>query len=171
MENVQIYNVLLADEGDTGKSFISLPKNSIYLELLGCGVLGSFNYERIMYNKEDFSLSGRLGFFPACLIGFPFSGKTWIFPVLINAQFHLSNVTTFEIGAGTSLIEDVHPSIFGVGNVGFRFSIKNKFLIKIAITPIIWREHYYEYRPTYKESYKLKVFPSVGLSIGYSFGK
>jgi hypothetical protein len=37
-------------------------KNSYYLEIMGNGFLYSINYDRIIYEKEKFKISGRIGF-------------------------------------------------------------------------------------------------------------
>ena len=141
-------------------------KNSIYAELLGCGVLYSVNYERILFSKQGKSLS--------CRIGYAFleitEGYTHIVPFVVNYQTSLNKSISFEIGLGTRYIysKDVwaYPiyknSFDFIGNVGFRFIKFNHLLLKCDWTPQFTSSQF---------TIGLHGIPMIyfGFSIGYSF--
>jgi hypothetical protein len=45
-----------------GKDSVKISKNTIYIEAFGNGYLGSLNYERLFYKKNNSALSCRVGF-------------------------------------------------------------------------------------------------------------
>ena len=106
-----------------------LPKNSIYMELFGSAWAGSINYERCLFAKSNYAINGRVGFFT-----YPFY-PSWlvIFPILVNYQFNIKKITSFEIGAGQQFIPGLHLNEYNVnliGNFGLRLIIRKNFLIK-----------------------------------------
>lgn len=139
------------------------PKNSIFIEILGCGGLYSINFERLVFWKRRNALSMRVG-------GgmYPWLQATrWAFPVLVNYRFALSKSVSLEAGLGGSYIHESqflqssaneHDMLYLNGTIGFSFLIGKHFLIKTAFTPSI------------STSYFNPMPLSGGLSLGYSFG-
>lgn len=141
-----------------------IPKNSVYFELLGCGFLGSINFERVLIGGEKNIINGRIGFFSLVL-----PGPVSIIPTLLNYQTKINKYISFEIGAGTQFIFDgsiKDNEINFIGNFGFRLLVKKNFLFKINFTPFSQKSYNYK-----KDTYKLRFQPWGGVSIGYSFGK
>jgi len=116
----------------------SINKNSIYIEALGCGIFGSVNYERILFNKLRNYISCRIGY-----VFIPMNGYSHIVPFLVNYQTPINKAISFEIGLGTRYIYSKHGwdnstydnSIDIIGNAGFRFLILKHLLFKIDLTP------------------------------------
>ena len=146
--------------------FNNLPKNSIYIELLGSAWAGSINYERCLFAKSNYAINGRVGLF-----AYPSVYPGWFvfIPILVNYQFNIKKVTSFEIGAGQLFIPGLHLNEYNVnliGNFGLRLIIRKNFLIKINFTPQLF---YFN-----KKYYFIKdqnFIPWGGVSFGYSFGK
>jgi hypothetical protein len=144
--------------------FPKLPKNSIYLELLGAGVLYSINYERILFEKNRSLFSARIGF-SAYFISSP--NSRLIIPFGLNYQIRISKSIGFEIGGAYRF---VLGSV--IGNTGFRFLIKNKLLFKINFTPQLYDPlgngtgHILTWG-----SHNSNFVPYFGFSMGFSFGK
>jgi hypothetical protein len=155
-----------------GNNSHSYPNNSIYIEIGGNSVFfGSLNYERVFINKNFFYFSGRTG------IGYGnFLGRSILSaPILLNGIFQIYHSLAFEAGVGVSLMQvgtekelgggewiyknEVSPA----GHAGIRVQAKNGFLLRIDFTPFIADLEY--------ESSGYKFYPSLGLSLGYSFGK
>lgn len=150
------------------------PKNSIYFEFLGCGIIYSLNYERVLFQKNKNAMSLRIGasYWPQL-----FFESTWrTVPMLINYQRGINKVVSFEIGFGGSYIHYNYAPYNGIGgkkidffyftySAGFRFLINKHFLIKLDFTPS---------GPTINtHADKVVGLPyafSGGLSLGYSFG-
>ncbi len=141
-----------------------IPKNSVYFELLGCGFLGSINYERVFIEKKNNVINGRIGFFSLVL-----SGPVVIIPTLLNYQTKINRYISFEIGVGLQFVYGgslKDHEINFIGNFGFRLLIKKNFLFKINFTPFSQKGYNYK-----KDTNTLSFQPWGGLSIGYSFGK
>jgi hypothetical protein len=116
----------------------SINKNSIYIEVLGCGIFGSLNYERILFNKLGNAISSRIGY------GFlPINGYSHIIPLLVNYQTSINKAIVCEIGLGARYIYSkqgwgnptYNNSLDIIGNTGFRFLILKHILLKIDFTP------------------------------------
>ncbi len=142
--------------------YYKLPKNSIYLELLGFGFFYSVNYERTLFENKNNFITGRIGFssFP---MNYPYT--VVIIPVVINYQTIVNRTISFEIGCGYRFID---RSI--MANAGFRFLIKNKFLIKVNFTPQLYGFKGGKWDIVYMGK-GFGIIPFGGISFGYSFGK
>lgn len=147
---------------DTSNPFI-YPKNSLFIEILGCGGMYSLNYERLVFHRKRHAIYVRAGggTYPW------YQGTRWTFPILTNYRFALCKSVSFEAGIGGSYIHEnkywqsstiKHDMFYLNGTFGFSFLIGRHFLIKTAFTPSI-STSYYNPMPL-----------SGGLSLGYSFG-
>ncbi len=135
----------------------SQAKQSVYAELLGNGLIFSFNYDTRFQGKPD-GFGGRIG------LGYAGSDNEGI--VLIPFQLNWllgKNGRYFEIGAGATFASgssDIFDEDFGkfIGTMTFgyrRQPIDGGFMWKIAITPIIAEGVFWPY--------------FGGLSLGYAF--
>lgn len=130
-----------------------LPKNSFYIELLGSTIIGSLNYEKILFANRFNAINFRISFGV-----FPSTPITYLVPIQVNYLAKLANFVCYEIGFGYRFgFRDI------IVNTGFRFLIKNHFLIRINFTPELYSLKKWEIGFKYE--------PWGGISFGYSFGK
>ncbi len=138
------------------------PKNSIFGELLGTGMLVSVNYERQLYNKNCFYLNTRIG---SGILPDGATGGIRFLPFLIvNCQFQFSNCCSFETGLGIRLDllsyytwKEI-PAL--VCDFCFRYTGPKGYLFRVGFMPDIIP----------LKSYGLLSF-QPGMSFGYCFGK
>jgi hypothetical protein len=146
-----------------GDSTNYFPANSIYIELLGNYTFYTINYERIISQKRKNALNARIG------LGY---GIIFIhllaLPLNITYQRYISNGIYFEVGPGINYLYETDFSyershIQFCLNVGFRFLVTKRFLIRLCYSPKI---------PTGENT--IGVFTLVpfymGLSLGGSWG-
>ncbi len=129
-------------------------KNTVFFELLGNGLTGSFNYDTRLAGR----LGGRIG------IGYVGGSGTGVLTVPILANYLLGkNGRYFEIGAGVTILSG--NSSFAssnisttIGTMSFMYRSQPEdggFMWKIGITPIIAGGVFVPYW--------------IGLGLGYSF--
>jgi len=149
------------EEGKT-KNFREFPKNSIYGEIMGTGMLVSINYERQLFNRNCFYLNTRIGsgFLPDGATG----GIRFLPFLIVNCQFQFSNCCSFETGLGIRLDllsyytwKEI-PAL--TSDFCFRYNGPHGYLFRVGLMPDIIP----------KRSYGLLSF-QPGMSIGYCFGK
>lgn len=139
-----------------------VPKNSIYLELVGNGALSSLNYERNLVEGSKIALLGRIGAtgLPASVWNDGTTGGFIGIPIMANAIF-FEGQHHLEIGAGPIAsigFGDYSTGIFALtGTVAYRLQKAGGFLFKVGFTPI-----YRIVEPT-------QTVPLFGLSFGYAF--
>lgn len=148
-----------------------LPSNSVFFEFGGnSGFFGSVNYERKIFNKKSFYLTGRAGIgyghFPGYML---FSA-----PVIITGVVRVFRKLSYELGAGILLMRignlgsgsgygwayknDFAPTAL----IGVRFQSKSGFLFRFDFTPIYTNFNIHETRKN--------LYPFFGVSFGYGFG-
>ena len=128
---------------------VDRPKNSIYVELFGNGIMPSVNYERLFYRDENLTYSARIGFTPI----HPKNASTGNFEEIVIVTTLWIPVTgslilgsgsdKFELGIGFDIapiqddqFEIPHPEILGVLIAGYRFEPPGEnTLIRISYTP------------------------------------
>jgi len=138
-------------------------RNHCYLELLGNGIIYSFNYERLI--SDNFTIRGGLGVTPGFII------DEFFFGIPLTASYLLGGGSSkFEIGLGTTffIIEDPETFSFSsndksylvlTGILGYRFfRSRGGFAFRITFTPF--------YHPDLENS---KIISSGGISFGYGF--
>ncbi len=146
-------------------------KNALYGELGGNGIYYSFNYDRILYQKNAFALSGRIGFSM-----YPRDQFTHFFPVLpleVNALFGKSK-HHLEVGLGITphqeyrfRIDQTEGTIeragrevnwFNTVRLGYRYQKpKGGLLFRAGFTPILFDNNMFV------------PFAFGGISLGKSF--
>jgi len=143
--------------------FFKIPKNQIYYELLGAGIVyGSLNYERLIIEKDRINFSLRLGI-NRVWIGY---SKYYFFPLQISINNRLSKSTFLEISAGSTIVYSFskYSSSYNVPgenlSAGFVACLGFKFIVikSIIISP--------------KVIYFYNSEPSIfwpGLSLGFAF--
>ena len=119
-----------------------LPQNSIYLEMLGNGFLGSINYERITFDRSgDFSVCTRVGL-------------SYLKSVIIPVEASVV-INKFEVGIGLTTLANPIRSATLV-RVGFKTILRNNLLLRIGLTPRI-------------AGAKGEIPPIGGISVGKAF--
>ncbi|MEY2828328.1 MAG: hypothetical protein RIQ33_186 [Bacteroidota bacterium] len=145
-------------------------KNNITFELLGSGVLYSFNYERLVYQSKHFKSLAEVGFSYAPYRFF-FNQSDLQFMFNWNQLYSLSNKSHIDAGAGLKLFQTYNlekkdfllPIIF---HFGYRYQKPNgNFLFKLLASGGIYKMELYLY-PS-KPSYIPYLFPSI--AVGYCF--
>ncbi len=148
-------------------------KNSIYMELLGNAEYYSLNYERILFHKNFFSLSCRIG--GLYYYGSMFNHTRWSVPFTINGTFKLYKLLYVEIGSGAAYyydsyfdvsdgysgLQESEQGFYCTAITGIRVQGYRGFLFRIDFTPIVM------YYPNVRS--KLDGIAWFGLSFGYSF--
>lgn len=167
-----------------------LPKNSVYVELLGNGILGSLNYERIFWQKNNWRMAGRIG-----ISAFPNldkdSDNLKYFQYTVPTELSLlygKNRHFLEFGAGVTLgfmdrlmftykrtteingvrvtDTDEHHERYTIlvpmFRLGYRYQGKNGFLFRFGLLGGIAKG-------SIAGGNDLYVFPSLGFSFGKSF--
>jgi hypothetical protein len=157
-------------------NYFVVPSNSIYYEFLGITPLYSINYERIVYNRNKFYFSGRIGcnflyFETESNYGtfFQFSA-----PISFNLFIRRSEKKNFEIGSGLGYIycPYIFQKVNGSSKGGIcpsmtmagRYQNRKGFIFRFAFTPFMiinYCEHHYD-----------AIFlPLFGITIGGGFGR
>ncbi len=143
----------------------SVPRNTVYLEVLGAGGLGSLNYERLFFDKSPFMAGARIGIGSIHFTDFTRRfNPDLLFPAGVFMCY--GKRIKAELAGGTTITSIVYPDpedlkparrseIHGWATVGMRYQRStNGLLLRLAYTPIIefgvWR-HW------------------AGASVGYAF--
>lgn len=159
--------------------FIQEKKNKIYLEALGKSVGLTINYERNIFSKKSYILTG--------LVGFSYS-KVFdadnIFSVGSNLVLRSNKKLNIEIGLSTSFLVNYNAgfeneefksnaingliycypplTLFSSLNTGIRYNFENDWFFKLTYSPSIYRRIKYCTEP-----FLIKFWG--GLSVGKSF--
>lgn len=134
-----------AKTSEEGKGYDG-SKNTVYVELLGNGLLGSFNY--------DVRLAGKLG--ARVGVGFVGDSNDNLITVPVMANILLGkNGRYFEIGAGATYIsgtttneifEDSDSNVFGTLSFMYRSQpVDGGFMWKIGLTPLFTKGFFFPY--------------------------
>jgi hypothetical protein len=171
----------------TDLRFSARSRNTFFVEFLGNNFYYSLNYDRILFQKKNFLISGRIGF-----CGFPqFRGNYTIgAPAEINLSFGKKR-NFLETGFGMSylyidsyyfltgdsgrLVEIVDQKInwlFIVERIGYRYQKPDGgFFFKVAFTPLFQvvdkRKDKYNGMFTSFSPHHF-ILPWIGISIGYT---
>jgi hypothetical protein len=152
----------------------SLLKNAFYFEAFGNGVLYSFGYDRIIFNKEKYKITSGLGFevMPADING---GEDALVIPCEINILSGKKN-KFLEMGVGvTFAFTDVEYDPFSFAScirLGYRSVNSKNFFFRAAFTPFFWIEKEYGYDTQAHHEYVINKFhalPWGGVSIGEVF--
>jgi hypothetical protein len=145
-----------------------LPGNSLYIEIAGnAAALVSINYERKIFSKNSFYLTGRVGFG----YGYFFDYSMLSSPIIVSGIIRVFRSISYEFGLGATFLKignrtnewayknDIAPTAL----IGIRIQKKSGFLFRFDFTPI--------YTNFNIDDPIKNVYPVFGLSLGYSFGK
>lgn len=182
--NLSLTNVDSFDQPDS-----SLAKNTIYIEGLGNGGLGSVNYDRLLLVKNNFKLASRVGFFFLPKKDPNFIDKQSNFwSMLFELNSFWGRKANFETGIGISFIKGARSGIYTAYNgediyyssstvfiiprlLGFRFQkLTGGFFFRtgiIALIQILEIDKATRNNPVYQP----RSGPYFSIGIGYTFKK
>lgn len=144
------------------------PKYSIYGEMMGNGGTWSINQDILLFHKNRHGLSIRAGF--SYVPGFIMETPHYADIAHLNYNIYLSKGFYLDMGAGLTNIRErfwefnKYDLFEFSGSLGFRFIIKNHFLIRTVAT--------FDVPAIYKNNPHPMLVPAIsgGLSLGYCFG-
>jgi hypothetical protein len=155
--------LIFSSQSDAQYSELTYKKNQVYLELGGCGLTYSINYERLL--TEDFALRGGIGITP----GWLFVDGT-IFTIPVTGSYLIGNGSSkLELGLGATYLTTTDISVFGLpagssyliafdGIIGYRLgSPYGGFIFRIAFNPM------------YSADFDPEFIPYGLISFGYGF--
>jgi len=148
--------ILLISSGVYGQTEIDKRK-SIFFELAGSGGLGSFNYEKLFYKKNNTEFTWRAGLSFAPID--KNNGTGIVFPLMINSIIGKSaHKLEFGLGQGVTITTKGQFFILTTAAAGYRFqSPEKKWFYRVTYTPLI----------SYLVDFQYQHW--AGLSIGFSF--
>lgn len=116
----------------------SVPKGrSVYFELAGSGGLGSFNYEKVFFQKNTTEYTWRAGLSIAPIDRN--NGFGIVFPLMVNAIVGKA-AHKLEIGLGQGITITTKGSAFALTTavIGYRYQPETKnWFYRISYTPLI----------------------------------
>ncbi len=151
-------------------------RNTFFLELGGNGMFYSLNYDRILLNRDNWKLSGRVGamYLPPLnernrhMVGGP-----------VEISYLRGRGRHFlELGLGGTVIYDTYAlsnsrvndlAVMAVARIGYRHQKpEGGFFYKVGFTPLLgalYNEYYPERGPLLLAPF---AYPLVGLGFGYT---
>ena len=162
---------------------LAFRKNTVYIELLGAGILHSVNYERLIKESKRIKLYGRLGFTPVYMPGVAFEPVEYMFPFGIAIVYKGKNNSKnkqlyFEQGIypawilhesdkyeGTTFINSA--LYLGISVIGWRGQFANGFYARTGfgvmgnIVEIYYNDFIIRSSPL--------IWPLIEISFGYMF--
>lgn len=132
-----------------------VPRNNLNFEVLGTGLIASFNYERVFHIRENQHFAGSFG------LGASIGGDAPNVP--ITFCYNKGESKNFlELGLGyTAILDEDYSEHFLHSVIGYKRIGDHGFTFKARLTPIFFIEK--EMRED------LPILPWFGLSFGYSF--
>ena len=169
-----IFGILFVNPtfGQISKDSANISKNTIYFEALGNGVLYSLNYDRIIFTKNLFQISGRIGFsyIPYLKNNLESFNDIFKYPFEVNVLY--GRKSHAEIGLGyTPVFITYHENTFKIYDVysysgvrvGYRYQEPfGGFFFRIGFIPYI-------NFPKYLKNSGPKYY--LGFGFGYTFMK
>ncbi len=147
-----------------------LPKNAIYFELLGNGILGSINYERMFRQKGTWRIAGRIGLggYPA-ILNRPSPWHVIVPTELLFLKGRKNRFLELGVGLTTGLVwyteninsTEYHEQFVAVPmlRIGYRYQSKNGFVFRAGLLGIFG----------FNPNRKIAAAPWLGFSFGKSF--
>ncbi len=132
-------------------------RRSIFLEIGGSGGLGSINYEKVFFTKNNTELTWRAGLSIAPID--KNNGVGIVFPLMINSLYG-KNSHKLETGLGQGITITTKGSFFALTTavIGYRYQPESKnWFYRVSYTPLI----------SYLVDFQIQQW--AGLSIGYTF--
>jgi hypothetical protein len=158
---------------------VPVRRNTFFLELGGNGMFYSLNYDRILLNRDQWKLSGRVGvlYLP------PFDGGN---RQMVGGPLEISYLRGrgkhfLEIGLGGTAVYDTYQfaeyrirdlAVMGVLRVGYRHQkTEGGFFYKAGFTPLAGKVHDLRSRGRNGWSNDVFAYPLIGLGVGYTLKK
>ena len=132
-------------------------RKSFYFEIGGSGGVGSFNYEKHFYKKNNFELTWRAGLSFAPID--KNNGTGIVFPIMLNGLIGKKS-HHLELGVGQGITVTTKGSFFTLTTaaIGYRYqSESKKWFYRVTYTPLI----------SYLVDFQIQQWG--GMSIGYTF--
>lgn len=132
-------------------------RRSLFFELGGSGGLGSFNYEKHFYKKNNTEFTWRAGLSFAPID--KNNGTGIVFPLMLNSLMG-KNAHKLELGLGQGITLTTKAQFFllTTAAVGYRYQNESKpWFYRVTYTPLI----------SYLVDFQVQHWG--GLSIGYTF--
>ncbi|MFY0689928.1 MAG: hypothetical protein JXQ90_22345 [Cyclobacteriaceae bacterium] len=129
---------------------------AVYFELAGSGGLGSINYEKQFYQKNNMALALRAGLSVAPID--KNNGAGLVFPIMMHSIIG-TNAHKLEFGLGQGVTITTKGSFFALttGALGYRYQADNKpWFYRATYTPLI----------SYLIDFQVQHW--AGLSVGYT---
>ncbi len=131
------------------------PKNFIYLEAGGTGLVLSHNYERTVFRKDEFSLQARAGF--------GMIPNNYFIPFGVNVAFG-KHTKKFELGLGACVENLTYDdawdedrfTVHMVPSMAFRLEASNHFFLRLALMS----RYFFDTG---------ELLPGIGVSVGGCF--
>lgn len=132
-----------------------VPRNNLNFEVLGTGLIASFNYERVFHIRENYHFAGSFG------LGATVGGDAP--PVPITFCYNKGKSKNFlELGLGyTAILDNDYSEHYLHSVIGYKRIGGHGFTFKARLTPIFFIEE------DMRED--LLVLPWAGVAFGYSF--
>lgn len=137
----------------------SIKRRSVFFEIAGSGGLGSFNYEKEFYKRNNTEFTWRTGLSIAPIDRN--NGAGIVFPLMVNGLFGKS-AHKLELGVGQGITITTKGSgfILATSAAGYRYQPgSKKWFYRIIYTPLI----------SYLVDFQVQQW--AGVSIGYTFTK
>ncbi len=152
-------------------------KNSIYLESLGNGFVGSVNYERQLTKEQKLFVRMGIGFYSNLgILGD--SEMSYTIPISLHYLVNLKNKNYLDLGVGSTLIESRFESLnapntilYLFTNIGFRRNFGNHFFWRIHGSPYVINMTKDTYTSGGDTLYVVEEFDFPKAWFGFSFGK
>lgn len=148
-----LISVLTYGQTDTNK------RKSVFFEIAGSGGVGSFNYEKLFFKKNNTEFTWRAGLSFAPID--KNNGTGIVFPLMINTLIG-ENSHKLELGLGQGITITTKGSFFALTTaaIGYRYQSENKkWFYRVTYTPLI----------SYLVDFQIQQWG--GVSIGYTFNK
>jgi len=126
--------------------------NNWYVELGGAAFVYSLNYEKVLYKKNSFGWTGRVGFAVGYKSGY-FLNQVWIDGGAVYAPFSSSVLLgsrkrkeKIELGLGFTLVaQNGSQETVPTAVIGIKVIETNKICFRIGYTPFIRDGDYYNW--------------------------
>lgn len=134
-------------------------RKSLYIEIAGSGGIGSVNFEKLFFQKNntDFTWRAGLSFAPVDKN----NGTGIVFPLMINALTGKKS-HKLELGVGQGITITTKGSFFALTTaaIGYRYQPESKkWFYRVTYTPLV----------SYLADFQVQQW--AGISIGYSISK
>ncbi len=153
--------------------YLNLKKNHTYIELLGNGLLGSLNYDRILICYDKTYISARAGFLP---VNDRYNKRYAQNSILEMKYTH--TIANHHFISGIGLLHLPEQWLICQIRIGYRYFINtNKWFLEFSFLPINYIVNDFTYEERYEDSMEggdpaekfILWYPWIGVGFGISF--